>query len=102
VLKRQFVEHCKDHLEIEKRDHRARLRGHWARVAARGARASVDSDTESYDTQASLLREVDETITQLRKAKKELQDAEERKFRAYQRLQYVLSEIDSYDLFRLK
>jgi hypothetical protein len=67
-LKGQFVEHCKDHLEIEKRDHRARLRGHRARVAARGARASMDSDTESDD----------ETIAQLRKAKKESQDAEER------------------------
>jgi hypothetical protein len=30
VLKRQFVDHCKDHLECEKLDHKARLRSHRA------------------------------------------------------------------------
>jgi hypothetical protein len=38
----------------------------------------VDSDTDSNDTLASLVRGVDETVAQFRKAKKELEFAEER------------------------
>jgi hypothetical protein len=76
-LKKQFVEHCRKHPVAEKRDHKARLQGHRERVSARGAGATIDSDIDSDDTQASLLREFDEADSRLKRAKKELKDAEE-------------------------
>jgi hypothetical protein len=77
TLKEEFVDHCKYHPKKEKQDHKARLKGHRARIFSKGSTDSLDSDIESVDSQASLLNELDETNTLLRKAKKGLKDAEE-------------------------
>ena len=75
-LKKQFIDHCKNHPNGSKQDHKGRLKGHKERVVARGAN-EILSDTDSEDSQASLLRELDETEILLAKRKKELKRAEE-------------------------
>lgn len=75
-LKKQFADHCKNHPQEDKQDPRNRIKNHKARVVARGATV-IDSDNESDDTQASLLRELDDADDRLAKAKKELAEAED-------------------------
>jgi hypothetical protein len=76
-LIKDFATPCKDNTEEVKRYHKGRLKSHRARVASRVAAESVDSDPESDDTQATLLREIDVTETRLRKTNEELKDADE-------------------------
>jgi ribosome-associated translation inhibitor RaiA len=75
TLKKRFVQHCRNHQTVEKQDYKSRLNGHKARVAAREP-YDLDSDADSDDSQASLLKELDETESQLEKCKKELHDAD--------------------------
>jgi hypothetical protein len=74
-LKKQFVQNRKNHPRVEKQDYKSRLNGHLARVAARGV-IDNDSDADSDDRQASLLRDLDEKKIRLEKSKKGQQDAD--------------------------
>lgn len=80
-LKKVFVKQCNENPNLEKRDHKARMKGHRARVAAREAAREagglINPNSDSEDSQASLLIEVDEVEAKLRKAMKELRNAEE-------------------------
>jgi hypothetical protein len=75
-LKKQFQDHCKNHLDREKQDHKVRHKSHKERVAERGDDIDSDSD-ESQDTQAELLNEIDDIGNQLKFAKKELKAAKD-------------------------
>jgi glutamate dehydrogenase/leucine dehydrogenase len=62
---------------LEKRDHKASLKGHRVTVSAIEAGGLINSHSDSEDSQSSLLKEVDEVEAKLRKAMKELRNSEQ-------------------------